>query len=99
MPCNTVKLPGGYTAIVCTGRRGGASRMCSCQRIATLVCDWPLEAGGTCDKNICTGCRRVVRGLDICPFHRGDPPLTQAEQDAAGACEAANAARMLGLES
>jgi len=100
MPCTPVDLGNGTTAIVCTrGRPGSRNRLCSCQRRATLVCDWPVEGGKTCDKNICTSCRRVVRGLDICPFHRGEPPLTEAEQKAAGASEAANAARLLGLET
>lgn len=101
MPCAPVKLPGGITAIACTraARPGRKGRLCSCNRLATMVCDWPTETGGTCDKNICTNCRRHVRGMDFCPLHRGEPPLTEAELAAAGACEAANAARILGLET
>jgi hypothetical protein len=96
MPCKTVDLGGGQRAIVCT--RGSRPLRCSCGRRTDLVCDWPLEAGGTCDNGVCRECRRLIRGLDICPFHRGSPPMTPEEQAAAGASEAANAARLLGLE-
>jgi hypothetical protein len=99
MPCKTIPLGDGY-AIVCSRSRGRSSRLCGCGRIAPLVCDWPTpgRASGTCDKPVCNSCRRVIRGKDACPFHRGDMPMTPEEQAAAGASEAANAAAILGLE-
>jgi len=70
MPCQTVKLANGETAIVCTGRR--RQRKCACGNPATLECDFPTphKASGTCDKPLCKRCAvRVGPNLDHCPDH------------------------------
>ena len=73
---------------------------CQCGRLTDLVCDRPVDSkrSGTCDKPVCTSCRRVVGDKDYCPFHRGDPPATQAELDIAGDQAAAEAAKLLGVK-
>lgn len=97
MPCNTVKLPGGMTAIVCS--RPARGSYCTCGRRAPLVCDWPVpeKNSGTCDKPICPRCSRKQGERDYCLTHRGAPSMTQAEMDLAGEAEARNAAAMLGV--
>jgi len=82
------------------------SWQCSCGRYAELECDWPAENGGHCNKPVCIRCVRKIEGMDICPFHRGDPPdiaarkAAEAEEEArrAGQREAENAARILGIK-
>lgn len=73
---------------------------CQCGRHAPLQCDWPVpeRKSGTCDKPICSDCaRHVADDVDYCPFHRGDPPKTQAELDLLGEQAADEAARILGV--
>lgn len=99
MPCTPTRMPDGGTAILCT--RGGRKRnlCCSCRAYATLECDWPTADGKTCSKPICRTCARAVGdNVDYCPFHRGDPPLTEEQGLAAGEAEADNAARILGVK-
>lgn len=71
MTCETVRLPGGTTAIVCgRGGRRPRCRMPGCTRPGDRQCDFPLLAGGTCDKYLCA--RHAVRlgpDRDHCPDH------------------------------
>lgn len=70
MPCIPVKLVGGGTAIVCTGRR--ARKKCACGQTATLECDWkvPSKKSGTCDAPICAKCATSpAPDKDLCPKH------------------------------
>lgn len=99
MPCRSIPMPGGGAAIVCGPRPPRTSR-CQCGARAELVCDWPSDTrkSGTCDKPICETCARNVDGKDFCPFHRGEPPKTQAEMDFAGDQAATEAARILGVK-
>jgi hypothetical protein len=80
MPCTPVKLAGGQTAIICTGRR--PRRKCSVckERLAQRECDYPDQQrkSGTCDKPLCTRC--AVSGgdnIDFCPSHPKDQPGQQ----------------------
>lgn len=97
MVCKTVKMPGGGHVIVC-GPRPRQQR-CSCGRSTGLLCDWPTpeRKSGMCDKPVCLDCRRIDGDKDYCPFHRGDPPKTQAELDLAGEQAADDAAKILGV--
>lgn len=48
-------------------RDGRAARCCD---ISTILCDWPLEAGGTCDAPLCTAHgAEVGRDRHYCPKH------------------------------
>lgn len=72
MPCNTVKLPTGETAIVCTSRR---RQRCACGRPATKLCDWKVKerASGTCDRPLCSACTHVpAPDKDLCPRHAAE---------------------------
>ena len=42
-----------------------------CQRMSTLLCDWPVRSGVTCDAGICPSCATYI-GPDrhLCPTHR-----------------------------
>ena len=69
MVCTPIKLEGGMTAIVCCGR--GRKRRCACERPATLLCDWKVGKGKTCDRPICTGCaKEVAHDKHLCREHQ-----------------------------
>lgn len=68
MVCRTVTLPDGVRAIACGPRR--RSRRCKCGRPASLLCDWKVEAGRTCDAPLCAECtHKPADGKDLCPTH------------------------------
>lgn len=92
-----LRTPDGGAVHVRMGHR--RSEKCTCGQRAPLQCDWPVEGrkSGTCDKPICEGCARKDGEKDYCPFHRGEPPKTQAELDLAGEDAADEAARILGV--
>jgi hypothetical protein len=72
MTCETVTLPGGGRAIVCSSRRRDK---CACGRPATLLCDWkaPERRSGTCDRPICARCATMpAENKDLCPDHARD---------------------------
>lgn len=78
MTCHGVKLPGGGSAIICTGRR---PRKCKCGTTATLLCDWKVKTkrSGTCDQPICERCAthptmngRTDFDKDLCPAHAAE---------------------------
>jgi hypothetical protein len=82
MPCIPIQMPGGATAIVCTGRRG--RRRCSaCKNAwASLECDFPTPSrkSGTCDKPLCTDCAiKMGEDLDYCPHHPRETPPEPAQ--------------------
>lgn len=53
MPCETVKLPGGGGAIVCSRGRRGASKPCAfCPRTSSRLCDGPRPGGKTCEARL-----------------------------------------------
>ena len=69
MACALVKLPDRLTAIVCRSRR--PQRRCACKRPATLLCDWKVGHGKTCDRPICTSCaQEVAADKHLCPEHQ-----------------------------
>jgi hypothetical protein len=68
--CETVKLPGGSTAVIC-GLRG--VKFCGCGRQAVALCDWkmPNKRSGTCDAPICAAhTKEVGPGKHLCPEHQ-----------------------------
>lgn len=72
MPCNSVRMPGGGSAIVCT--RGGGLKRCSvahCHKLGVRQCDFPSKPDGlTCDRYLCREHTvSVRRGVDFCPEH------------------------------
>lgn len=68
MPCHGVSIPGGGSAIICTGRR--RAKKCACGNPAALLCDWKRTGGGTCDKPICSQCTTSpAPDKDLCPDH------------------------------
>lgn len=75
MPCETVVLPGGQRAIVCTGRRKVKPCGCGCGRAGTQECDWIVsrpegKPAKTCDRPICSSCSTSpAAGKDLCPEH------------------------------
>lgn len=71
MTCDTVKLPDGATAIVCSrGRRKERCQEPGCTGRADYLCDFDLGGKeGTCDKKLCKAHRNRVGRKDFCPFH------------------------------
>ena len=73
MPCQSVTLPTGERAIVCTG--WGAAPRCGCGARAPLLCDWkdPARKSGTCDAPICQRCTTSpAPDKDLCPKHAAE---------------------------
>ncbi len=80
MTCETVKLPGGVTAIVCH-RGPRTAKRCACGRPAHYECDAVLKTGHvnaprkTCDRPLCERCTTQPKvGVDLCPEHAIDGP-------------------------
>ena len=86
MPCETLVLPDGTTAIVCT--RGQRTPRCSvpgCRNPGAHLCDHPLagkKAGKTCDRRICAvHATKTGPDRDLCPAHAALSPSTQLGLD------------------
>lgn len=64
---NTKKRP---APAPCAARIVLEGKAVRCMAISSLLCDHPLEGGGTCDAPLCAGCAREV-GPDQhrCPIH------------------------------
>lgn len=73
MKCNTVKLPGGGMAIICTRGQSRKLRCSSCSGVGNWLCDFPIERAGkatTCDRPICHRCTTRISGdRDLCRAH------------------------------
>lgn len=69
MTCETIRMPSGGYAIVCSRGRQ-KHKFCACGKPATLLCDWPKDKG-TCDAALCRKCA-VPAGpnRDHCPHHQ-----------------------------
>ncbi len=69
MTCRTV-IVDGHAAIVC-GPRPRVKR-CGCGKPATLLCDWKMGDGKTCDRSICHFCaEQVAEDKHLCREHQG----------------------------
>ncbi len=76
MDCEKVTFQtknGPVTAIVCGARRRRTPcRSCGAPD-ATLLCDFPVGPGATCDAPICWRCAmHAGADLDYCPTHAAD---------------------------
>jgi hypothetical protein len=71
MHCTWIKDGNGAVAILC-GSRPRAKR-CACGQPSTLLCDWPIGGGKTCDRPMCASCATEV-GPDkhLCAGHRNN---------------------------
>lgn len=73
MSCETVRMPGGGTAIVCgPRRRQPRCQMPGCTRPGARQCDYPVAPGKICDRYLCA--EHAVpqgRNRDYCPDHPG----------------------------
>jgi hypothetical protein len=73
MTCETVKLPGGGAAIVCSRSRKRPYRCGFCTLAGGLQCDWKLGATKTCDALICPEhALEVAPDKHLCPVHQED---------------------------
>jgi hypothetical protein len=84
MPCTHVKLPNGDYAIVCTRDRLKVEKCVTCNRPATLLCDYQVKRNGragTCDRHICARCSESQGPeKDYCLAHAALAPK-QAKQE------------------
>lgn len=72
MACDSVRLPNGAIAIVCSrgGRRLKAEPCSVCGKAAGRLCDFPTGKGRTCDAPLCSSCSTKLSGdRDLCPDH------------------------------
>lgn len=70
MICESVTLPGGGRAIICSK---GPRKRCPCGGPAHRLCDWkvPNRKSGTCDAPICLSCTfSPAPEKDLCPSHK-----------------------------
>jgi hypothetical protein len=65
-----ITMPNGTRGFVCfSGKRHRAPR-CRCGAASSLLCDWPLLDGKTCDRPLCRRCAVPVgRDRDYCREH------------------------------
>lgn len=69
MGCQTVNLPGGARAIVCSRGRRHRERCAWCQFGSMFQCDAPVGSG-TCDKHLCAAhADEVGPDRHYCPMH------------------------------
>jgi hypothetical protein len=55
----------------CCARVERDGRAARCAGISTLLCDWPVDGGGTCDAPLCPEhATEVGRDRHYCPAHR-----------------------------
>ena len=81
MSCETVKLPGGGAAIVCSRRR--SYRCCACTLAGGMQCDWKLTPTKTCDAYICPDhALEVAKDKHLCPTHQEAYKAWLAEREA-----------------
>ena len=74
MPCNTVKLQNGFTAIVCSrGRRSRPEPCVGCGAPGVRLCDMKGRRNGratTCSRSVCNRCTfSPAPEKDLCPEH------------------------------
>lgn len=83
MTCETVIIDG-VAAIVCDGRRRKRQR-CECGSGATLLCDWKLAGGKTCDRPICAEhAEEVAPDKHLCREHQTAFAEWRAKREAHG---------------
>lgn len=78
MGCDSTSIPG---AILCSRGRRSRKTCSECTRLATKMCDFPIERAGrvrTCDRDLCD-VHAISQGedRDYCTFHD-----TQAKESA-----------------
>ncbi len=81
MKCSPITLPGGSVLILCgraAGKRGRQLCRVDGMREATLLCDWPMGGGRTCDTPLCEEhAAKIGSDSHLCPEHarswRGEP--------------------------
>lgn len=77
MACEWIKLPDGTIVHLNLGKKRHACRsLCRfCRKPnhwISLMCDFPVGHGKTCDAGMCSECSTNVRkGIDYCPIHKG----------------------------
>lgn len=71
MTCETMRLPDGTTAIVCSRRRRRPRcSLLGCDRPGEFQCDAPVGKGRTCDRWVCRAHRKAIAPeVDLCPRH------------------------------
>ncbi len=79
MPCKWINLPGGGVAHINMGRsRPKHCKFCTHGK-GTLLCDFPVGAGKTCDAPMCTRCAtKIAFDIDYCPNHKDQKPTQEA---------------------
>jgi hypothetical protein len=69
MPCKLMQLPDGTTAIVC-GPRRKQTKCAYCNAPSTILCDFPIGKGKTCDRPTCREHAKTIGDdRDYCKDH------------------------------
>ena len=71
MPCDFFRSPDGkMVGVICSRGRHEVKRCAYCGKPATILCDYPLPSGKTCDRPMCNKCRtKIGPDLDVCRVH------------------------------
>ena len=103
MTCKWTDLPDGTRIVMCGWRPERQPRCAECRgQKATKLCDFPVAAGVTCDRNLCDRCavqigrvdarlspgNELVRVLARNPKMRGDFVPWLCEEDTVDYCPA-----------
>jgi len=69
MPCYIISMKGGGKAFLC-GDLGPHCADHNCADVGTLLCDYPVGDGKTCDMYLCDGhAFEVAPNIHYCPGH------------------------------
>jgi hypothetical protein len=76
MPCTPFRIEtptGPIVGIMCSRGQHPRAKCSVCGKPSTLLCDFKLDIGKTCDKPLCRKCAVhpvAYEDIDYCPTHR-----------------------------
>jgi hypothetical protein len=76
LACKIIEFPAGGRAVVCGPHKRTRPPCAFCDREHTKLCDYPIAAGGRCDRKLCDEhALRVGPNRDYCGTHTGNIEL------------------------
>lgn len=76
MACKVYQFPDGGKAIVCGSKKALPPACSTCGRPCSILCDFPVAKGKTCDKPACeTHSKQVGPDAHFCEQHKNAKPV------------------------